>query len=205
MECTRENLHFFIRIEGLLICLLFLFTVSAVSAQDRGSIPEELLRPSWGESPRYPADTVIGELGRGRASDAAYLFANSVASALMSRQRANPFFASVSPALMDSYLNPLGRVVPQSFRLGGGREEADGAVSFLVRYIGRDFGVTGELYVRYVTRQVHNDDGETTQTGSWVFEELLFEEVKSREEERRESVQRAEKHRLNYTPYERFF
>jgi hypothetical protein len=34
---------------------------------------------------------------------------------------------------------------------------------------------------------------------------LFFEEAKSREEEMLEAMQRSDKHKLNYLPYERFF
>jgi hypothetical protein len=183
------------------VCLFLVFSGSIVQGQDRGSIPEELLRPILRVSPHYPADIIIGDLGQGKASSAAYSYANSLASALLSRQRGHPSLASVNPVLLDSYFYKLGSVAPVSFRLGGGREEADGAISFLIRYIGRDLGITGELYIRYRTRQV--DGGEVT--GNWVFDDLLFEEAKSRDEELRESLQRADKHRLNYLPYERFF
>jgi hypothetical protein len=192
------NFKFFI---GL--CLFFIFSGFVIQGQDRGSIPEELLRPKWGESPRYPADLVIGDLGQGRASAAAYSYANSLASALLSRQRGHSSLATVNPVLLDSYLSTLRNVAPVSFRLGGGREEADRAISFLIRYIRRDYGITGELYVRYRTRQVQSGDEE--ETGNWVFDDLLFEEAKSRDEELRESMERAEKRRLNYLPYERFF
>jgi hypothetical protein len=189
----------------LFICLFFIFSIPFVQGQDRGSIPEELLRPGWGEAPRYPADIVIGDLGQGRASAAAYSYANSIASALLSRQRGHPSLSAVNPDLLDSYIYALGRVTPVTFRLGGGREEADGAISFLIRYIGREYGITGELYIRYVTRNVQNEDGEMTQTGNWIFDDLLFEEAKSREVEQQESQQRANKRRLDYLPYERFF
>jgi hypothetical protein len=196
----NKNMRLFI-----CICLFFVFSAPNTQGQDRGSIPEELLRPRWNVSPHYPADIVIGDLGQGKASDAAYSYANSIASAILSRQRGHPSLASVNPDLLDSYFYALGRVAPVSFRLGGGREEADGAISFLIRYIGRDYGITGELYIRYRTRQIQGEDGEITQTGNWVFDDLLFEEAKSHEQEFQESMQRAEKHRLNYLPYERFF
>jgi hypothetical protein len=187
------------------ICLVFIFSSFIAQGQDRGSIPEELLRPKWGESPRYPADIVIGDLGQGKVSAAAYSYANSIASALLSRQRGHPSLSAVNSVLLDNYFKTLGGVSPVSFRLGGGREEADGAISFLIRYIGRDYGLTGELYIRYRSRQIQGEDGEITQTGNWVFDDLLFEEKKNREEEFQESLQRADKHRYNYLPYERFF
>jgi hypothetical protein len=197
---TMKNKRFF-----TFICVFFIISVSISYGQDRRSIPEELLRPGWGESPRYPSDVVIGDLGQGRASSAAYSQANSIASALLSRQRGHPSFAALNPDLLDSYFFTLGRASPYTYRLGGGKEEADGAFSFLIRYIGRDFGVTGELYVRYITKQVQGEDGGTAQAGSWILDDLLLEEVKSRESEQREAVNRAEKRRLDYLPYERFY
>jgi len=182
--------------------LLFLISVS-IHGQTRGTIPEELLRPNRGEGSRYPEDTIIGELGQGRASSAAYSCAVSLAEGFLSGQVNNPALVSVNPDLRESYLYALGKIAPRSFRLGGGREEADGAVSFLVRFIGREYGITGELYIRYITRQVEEDDGEVTVTGNWVFEELLLEEAKNRETEREESSQL--RHRLDLLPYERFF
>lgn len=186
---------------------IFIFFISAafIQGQDRGSIPEELLRPGWGEAPRYPSDMVIGELGQGRAPAAAYNHANSVASALLSRQRGHSALSGISSSSLDKYLSALGRISPVSFRMGGGRVEADGGVSFLIRYIGRDYGITGELYVRYISRQVVNESGETVSAGSWSFDDLLLEEARSRGDEHQDSLQRAQNHRLNYMPYERFY
>jgi len=166
----------------------------------RGSIPEDLLRPKRGETPRYPIDTVIGELGRGKASEAAFSFANNIGIALLSGNKGNPALASINSAARENLLSTLETINPVSFRIGGGREEADGSVSFLVRYIGKDLGITGELYIRYVTRQIQEPNGEVTTTGKWVFEELLLEEAKNREVEQKESV-----YRNDFYPYERFF
>jgi len=158
--------------------------------QGRGSIPEILLRPSWGETSRYPVDIVIGELGQGRAPSAAYLYANSVAAGLLSGQKNHPALVSVNPALRENLLNSLGRIAPRTFRLGGGRREPDGAVSFLVRFIGRDYGITGELYIKE----------DAPETGSWIFDELLLEEAKRLDDAVQETVDR-----LDILPYERFF
>jgi len=171
-----------------------------VDRVSRGSIPEELLRPRQVEAPRYPIDTVIGELGRGTASDSAFSFANYISSALLSGNKGNPALASVNSTVRENLLSALEIIAPLSFRIGGGREEADGAISFLVRFIGKDRGITGELYIRYVTRQSQEPDGEVKTTGNWVFEELLLEEAKNREVEQRESI-----YRHDFYPYERFF
>jgi len=166
----------------------------------RGSIPEELLRPGRGESPRYPIDMVIGELGQGTASIQAFTFANNIGQGFLSGQMEHPNLTSINSVIRESLLSSLEIINPLSFRLGGGREEADGAMSFLIRFIGRDQGISGELYVRFVTRQIQRPDGEFTVSGNWTFEELLLDEAKDRETEHQESI-----YRYDFYPYERFF
>jgi hypothetical protein len=203
-------------------CLVCVFLSLAVflSAQDqpyRGSIPEELLRPKRGEAAHYPIDTVIGEIGQGNASSAAYSFAKSIAAGLISSNAGHPGLAGINAALREDYLNVLEEIYPRSYRLGGGRDEADGAVSFLIRIIGKDSGITGELFIRYVTREIVTENKKAAENteeseeeeikekeikivGNWKFEDLILEEAKSREEEERESLQR-----FDFSPYERFF
>jgi hypothetical protein len=67
--------------------------------------------------------------------------------------------------------------------------------------MGREKGITGELFVRFVSRQIRDEDGtEAAATGNWVFEDLILDEARSRGEEEREAIQR-----LDFSPYERFF
>ena len=176
------------------ICLFFTAFLP-IYGQSRGSIPEALLRPGWGESSRYPADLVIGEIGQGKAPAAAYSYANSIAEGLLSGQVTHPALVSIDPALRTNYLSSLRAIAPQSFRIGGGRQEPDGTVSFLVRFIGRDRGITGELYIVSSIRQ--RQEGET---GNWMFDELLLEEAKSHSDINQETI-----NRLDLLPYERFF
>jgi len=190
----------------LLALALFLFFSAFAFSQERmdrvarGSIPEELLRPKRGEAPRYPIDIVIGELGKGTASDAAFSFANYIGSAFLSGNTENPALASIDSGLRESLLSSLDVIAPLSFRLGGGREEADGAISFLIRFIGKDQGISGELYIRYSSRQTQGENGEVKTSGRWVFEELLLEEPKDRDTEQKESI-----YRNDFYPYERFY
>jgi len=202
------------------IGLFFIATV-LVPAQDegvsysRGSIPEELLRPKRGEAPYYPVDIVIGEMGQGEASDEAYSFARSIAAGFMSGGMGHPSLETVNTVLREGYLSVLDTVQPADCRLGGGREEPDGAVSFLIRFIGRELGITGELFVRYVTKQTEKitpgkkgeegeeDEEDTVEiitTGRWMFDDLILEDAKNKEEERLDSLQR-----FDFSPYERFF
>jgi hypothetical protein len=179
---------------------IFAFSQEQMERASRGSIPEELLRPKRGEAPRYPIDIVIGELGRGTASDAAFSFANYIGAAFLSGNKDNAALASIDAGLRQNLLSSLDVISPLSYRLGGGREEADGAVSFLIRFIGKDQGITGELYIRYLSRQTEGADGEVKTTGRWIFEELLLEEARDRDVEQKESI-----YRNDFYPYERFY
>jgi len=179
------------------LIILFPFFLAAQEqggTLSRGSIPDELLRPRRGESTHYPIDTVIGEIGPGETSADAYSFARSIMAGFLSMNTGHNGLASVNSNMRENYITLLKAIEPGSFRLGGGRTEADGAVSYLVRFIGRDFGITGELFIRHVDSQTDNA------AGKWVFEEMILEEAKSREEENRESLQR-----FDFSPYERFF
>ncbi|MCL2411466.1 MAG: hypothetical protein FWC97_07470 [Treponema sp.] len=191
----------------ILTCLLFTISALAMSQEqaaqteriNRGSIPEALIRPARGESPRFPVDTVIGELGQGRATAAAFAFANSILEGLLSLDMNHSSLAAINPNLREGFLSSLGAIEPLSYRIGGGREEPDGSISFLVRFIGIEYGISGELYIRFRTRQ--SDDGEGPVTaGTWVFEDLLLDEARTREVEQRESI-----YRHDFNPFERFF
>jgi len=183
----------FLIFAGLLLFLSAFAVSQELSDQmeraGRGSIPEALIRPIRNENPRYPIDTVIGELGRGEASQEAYDTAYSIIKGLLDADRTSAALSSIHSGLLDNYLSTLENIEPINIRIGGGREEVDGAVSFLVRFIGRELAVTGELYIRAGSA-----------SGTWTFEELLLEEIKDRETENRESI-----YRYDFNPYERFY
>jgi len=166
----------------------------------RGSIPEELLRPNRSETPRYPIDMVIGELGQGSVSSGVFNYADGICAGFLSGNSEYRSLASINSSVKENLFSALQAVSPVSYRIGGGREEADGAYSFLVRFIGREQGITGELYIRNVTRHIEKEDGEVTSTSALVFEELLLEEPRTREAELQESI-----YRYDFFPYERVF
>jgi hypothetical protein len=249
------------KIRNTVYLVLLIFIAGSAFSQNngadellqRGSIPEELLRPRRDESPRFPIDTVIGSIGQGKASAEAYGFARKVAAALLAGNINAPALSSVKKVFLEGYMDALNVVNPRFFRLGSGREEPDGAVSFLVRFAGREQGITGELFIRFEERVTNPPpppppeskpvsepqpgpqgvepevrgspiegeaeaadadnpaEAETVQAPEpppyvpiierkWVFEDLILETPRSREEEIIESRQR-----YDFSPYERFF
>jgi hypothetical protein len=158
-----------------------------VSAQDaseqdeaRSTVPELLRRPQRGEAPRYPRDSLIGELGRGGAGEEAYIFARGSLDAVVSGNRNSSFLSELEPAFLEGLITSLENIRPEKYHLGGGREEPDGGTSFLVRFIGREQSVAGELYLRM--------EGD-----AWRLEDLVLEEPRGIQED------------AYYAPYERFF
>jgi len=142
------------------MAILFLLTAGVLFAQTEtvdaapwGFVPEELLRPRREEILRHPVDIVIGPLGPGRASRESYEFARRVASAFLAGNMDAPVLATVNRVFLEDYMAVLDVVNPRSFRIGSGQESPDGSVSFLIRFIGRDHGITGELFVRREERR----------------------------------------------------
>ena len=240
-----------------LLIAVYIFPQSEMP--QRSSIPEELLRPRRDEAPRYPVDTVIGAIGQGQASKEAYEIARKTATALLAGNMNVPVLSSVNKVFLEDCMTKLKDINPQSFRLGSGREEPDGSFSFLVRFTGREEGITGELFVRFEERrpkteapppvneaelkapdvqsadiqtagsqsedsQSENPESAEIESGNeknipvqaakpvqappvsvpaqkiWFFEDLILEEPRSREEENREN-----RHRFDFSPYERFY
>jgi len=148
------------KIKNAVFAVLLIFLAASAFSQNKGadepvqrsSIPEELLRPRRDEAPRYPIDTVIGPIGQGKASADAYGLARRVAAALLAGNANAPALSSVKKVFIEGYIDALNVVNPRFFRLGGGREEPDGSVSFLVRFAGREQGITGELFIRFEER-----------------------------------------------------
>jgi hypothetical protein len=170
----------------------FLVLGAAVFGQEdagaawEGTIPEQIRRPQrGGEAPYYPQDVVIGELGRGEASGDAYRFAREVLSAFLYGNRDAAALAGIGPLLLEETQKSLEGISPAKFRIGGGREEEDGSVSFLFRFLGREQGIAGELYIR-------------RQDEKWVFDDILMEDP-------HDTTGRLEVYPYDFTPYERFF
>ena len=183
--------------------------------------PLELLRPRYGEEPRFPQDFVIGALGRGDASEESYRYALLLTAGLAGGNGAvrGVRFPEQKRLSIVHSLSGLGMV--RSWRVGGGRIEPDGSVSFLIRFLGRERSITGELYLRQAEppaaqeqqRQITEievfdaAEGEyTTQSPPetepvywWLVDDLLLEPPRGLAEGR------FGPRGADMTPYERFF
>jgi hypothetical protein len=154
---------------------------------NQGTIPEVLRQPQRGdESPRYPRDGVIGELGQGLADEGAYQYARNLLQGVLSGNRESPRLAGATQSQLKELFTSLEDLNPQLYRLGGGREEADGATSFLFRFIGRDMSMAGELYIRL-------------EDNKWQLEDILVEEARALSEKGMNT------YKFDFSPYERFF
>jgi hypothetical protein len=168
--------------------------------QERDSIPQALRQPQRGEAPRYPRDLVIGSLARGDVPDETLRFADEVLSALTTGNQEAPSLSGLSSFVRDDLFSALEKVNPRKYRIGEGREEADGAYSFLVRFLGREMGIAGELYLRFEIAPLAEADeaGATTGGGVWRLDDLLLEEPRTLGEVEQGPV-------FNLPPYERLF
>jgi len=154
----------------LVIGVFFFFGLTLFAQNDiRGAsgtsaLPLELLRPRYGEEPRFPKDYVIGELGRGDATEETYQMARKIVASL-----------SAGNGLVEEVVFPrqkrlaalgqLSALGVRSWRVGGGRSEGGGGYSFLVRFLGRERSVTGELYLQWQTPVVIEEvEAEPVQT-----------------------------------------
>jgi hypothetical protein len=154
-------------------------------------VPEVVRRPQRGEAPRYPRDLVIGDLGRGDAPEETYTLAKNLLNALVSENKTAPAISALDKNLAESFFTKLKPINPRKFRIGGGQEEADGGVSFLVRFIGREQWISGELYLKL------EKDGQTG-TSVWLADDLVLED-------QQDISASKEPYPYEFSPYERFF
>jgi hypothetical protein len=150
-----------------------------------GVVPEILIRPERETEWIYPVDAVIGQLGGGDVSAAANSYARGVLRDLMKLNKTADSLKPLGPDVLNEAMSKLGEVTPRKVRLGGGREETDGSVSFLFRFMGNENELSGELYLRA--------DGD-----NWKTEDIILEAPKKL------SVG-DEAFTSAYTPYERFY
>jgi hypothetical protein len=179
----------------LSICFLFLALFAPLAGQEAeeaaGSIPDVIIRPNQSGEPVYPRDTIIGELGAGEAPAGVYRLARNILSQAQRRNAESPLFAGFGAVRLQEIFSGIEAVGPDKFRIGGGKIMPDGAVSFLFRFIGREKGVAGELFLR----REHSGDEET---GPWLFDDMILDEA-------HDTQIRREVYKYDFTPYERFY
>jgi hypothetical protein len=180
------NMGMFLR-RNFFVLPLFALPFASVFAQDGTSgLPVELLRPQYGETPRFPRDYWVGDLGRGDASEESYQAARRLLTQLMYGD-----FSAAPERVLES-LEPLKKLETRTVRVGGGQNEGGGIVSFLFRFLGRSAAITGELYLR--------PPAAGAEAGTpWRVDDIILDK------ERPLTEGRYSPNRADLTPYERFF
>ena len=169
----------------IILCIILKLLVPGilVSQQSQSSIPELLRIPERSEAPRYPVDMVIGTLGRGNAPLASYNYVRNLFNRVIGGYDLEAEYNSGN--LSGENRLEINSLRPRSFRLGGGRIEADGYVSFLIRLLGSNESITGEIYLKLIDE-------------AWVIDDLFLEERRTIGEIRDSFL-------YDFSPYERFY
>jgi hypothetical protein len=153
---------------------------------DSLTIPDAVRRPSRTETPRYPSDSVIGDLGQGELSLDDFNFASNVLRALMQGREQSPLLAALNEGAGEEFIEKIQGIRAFKFRVGGGKEIVDGAGSFLFRFIGRDGHLGGAIYF------VRGEDG-------YVLDDIILDKIP-------QNLLDENKDRTsNKFPYERFY
>jgi hypothetical protein len=171
-----------------------LITRNLVS-QDIYTVPDALRMPERGEAPRYPKDLVIGELGQGEVSEGAYLYAGNILTAITAGRRDAQILTNSGFSFTESIFDNIRSIRPRDSRLGEGRYEPDGCVSFLIRIIGPQESITGELFIRPADA---GDAADGIAAGRWLLDDLILEEKRTLADIR-------DSYRYDFSPYERFY
>jgi hypothetical protein len=160
----------------LLVCIVFASQTAAPanSSGDGGSLPPELLRPQYGEEPRFPQDYVIGTLGRCDASEESHRYVRLITAGLAAGNGITEGVQFPEQKRL-SVVQKISGLGTRSWRVGGGRVEPDGSVSYLIRFLGREQSITGELYLR----QVESDEATGAAPAYWRVDDVLLENSRS--------------------------
>jgi hypothetical protein len=150
---------------------------------------------------------VIGSLARGDVPAEARRAAVAIMSALNTRNREAPALSSLGPSARGGLFSALEEVQPRNYRIGEGRVEPDGSCSFLVRFLGRELGIAGELYLIFrpaLPEDAVNSEAPAANSpaqgtaGSWTLDDLLLEEKRPLGKIEDEPL-------FDFPPYERLY
>jgi hypothetical protein len=135
------------------------FTAGLSTAQEAvGSVPEVLRRPQRVDAPRYPRDSVIGELGAGELTAEHLAFATGAVRALVQGRERAAVLAPLGESHAADLVTQVVNLKPEKWRIGGGKELPDGLFSFLFRIIGGEGQIGGELYFAAAEKGFRLDD-----------------------------------------------
>jgi hypothetical protein len=150
---------------GLLLAVLLAGSHAGFSEESASiTVPDAIRRPSRNETPRYPRDFVIGDLGRGELPQEDLNYASNVLRALMQGREQSSLLETLDKDTVRGYIEELQGIRVEKLRIGGGQEIVDGAGSFLFRFIGRNGQLGGVMYfVR----------GE----GGYMLDDIVLEEI----------------------------
>ena len=183
------------------IVIFFCILVVAQTAEDGSRfrsgetlLPEVLQRPKYGEELRFPQDYVIGDLGRCDASEESYRYARLVIASLAAGN-GNTEGVQFPEQKRLSVVQNIAVLGTRNWRVGGGRVEPDGSVSFLVRFLGREKSITGEIYLRKEEPKPETEEDNVY----WHVDDVLLESPRSLAEGKYGPGG------ANMTAYERFF
>ncbi|MDR0448676.1 MAG: hypothetical protein LBH07_08400 [Treponema sp.] len=202
----------------ILYCILVIAQTSETAYNNqtgggRSVIPDELSRPRYGEDPIFPRDYVIGHLGRSDASEESYQYARRILASLLSGN-GNVDGVIFPEQKRLNVVNSISNLGTRNWRIGGGRVEPDGSISFLIRFLGRERSITGELYLQRVIPTVPDltddveaaaaEDPENPPSGSqlhmsWQVDDILLENPRNLSEGKFSPAG------TEMVPYERFF
>lgn len=111
-------------------------------------VHSDLAVPGGGESPRFPRDYAIGQLGAGSDWKAAYLRAKEALSNAAAGKPVADLFAASSAsqaAAFSARLAPFGQSA--AVRAGSPAPAGEGGVSFLFRVLGASGAASGEIHL----------------------------------------------------------
>jgi hypothetical protein len=112
---------------------------------------------------RLPQDFVIGKIGDEGIEPNAYRFAVDFLSSVAKSEEVAQSYTDRGLQEAKAIGPLLAPLLPVSIRVGSGTAEGEGGVSFLVRFVGKERSVSGELHL-------------VRSSSTWLVDELILDE-----------------------------